>query len=375
MIFLDNASTTKMHPEVIAEMNEINSINYYNPSSLYKQGVSLSTLIDNKRKELISMLGGASSDSLVFTSGATEANNFALRGALKKNGKLLVSKAEHPSVYNLAKQLQLEGYNVDFVNLAQNGLVDEQDLFNKLEGTTVVSLIHVCNETGAINDIKTLVKKIKSYNKNIIVHSDGVQAFGKVASNVTSLGVDLYTISAHKIHGPKGVGALFVKNGVKLKPFIYGGEQENNLRAGTQNVSGICGLTEAAKVTLSHLEESYHNAVALKTHLVGRLSEFSRVVLTTQEGYSPYIITLSVPKLKSEILLHLLEEKGILIGNGSACSSKHSDNRILSSMGLSNELVNSSVRISLSFHNTIAEMNEFVDALKAVVNEYFNKIK
>lgn len=375
MIFLDNASTTKMHPEVIAEMNEINSNNYYNPSSLYKQGVSLSTLIDNKRKELISMLGGASSDSLVFTSGATEANNFALRGALKKNGKLLVSKAEHPSVYNLAKQLQLEGYNVDFVNLAQNGLVDEQDLFNKLEGATVVSLIHVCNETGAINDIKTLVKKIKSYNKNIIVHSDGVQAFGKVASNVTSLGVDLYTISAHKIHGPKGVGALFVKNGVKLKPFIYGGEQENNLRAGTQNVSGICGLTEAAKVTLSHLEESYHNAVALKTHLVGRLSEFSRVVLTTQESYSPYIITLSVPKLKSEILLHLLEEKGILIGNGSACSSKHSDNRILSSMGLSNELVNSSVRISLSFHNTIAEMNEFVDALKTVVNEYFNKIK
>lgn len=375
MIYLDNASTTKMHKEVITEINNVNELNFYNPSSLYKQGVNANTLIDEKRRELLTLLGANSSDNLIFTSGASEANNLALRGALKKNGKLLVTNAEHPSVYNLAKQLQLEGFSVDFINTNSNGTVDEDDLFKKINGATLVSFIHVCNETGAVNNIKELVKKVKNYNKNILVHSDGVQSFGKINVNVAALGVDLYTVSAHKIYGPKGVGGLFVKRGVNLKPLIFGGEQENNLRAGTQNISGICGFVTAAKLTLAKQEDNYNNAVNLKNILIEELSKNKRVVITCKDSYSPYIVTFSTPNIKSEILLHLLEDKEIIVGNGSACSSKHSDNRILSSMGYSNELVTSSIRISLSYENTAEEIKEFVKTLNNVIEEHFNKIR
>ena len=376
MIFLDNASTTKIYDEALEEYNN-QSINFfYNASALYKSGSDVLKQINKARLNLIKLLGGSSFDNLIFTSGATEANNMAINGCIRKNfGKLVFSYAEHPAVFNVAKSLQNQGYNVEFVNLSPAGVVDEEDFKQKVVGASFVSIMHVCNETGAINNIKRLVQIAKSVNKDIIFHSDGVQAFGKVAVNVKDLGVDLYTISAHKIHGPKGVGALYVKKGINLKPSVFGGGQEFGLRSGTENTCGILAFNVAAQKIVESQKINFEHVSKLKQAFLNELTHGFDVVINSDENCSPYIISFAVLKVKAETILHMAEEQGVLISNGSACSSRNTDNRILSAMGISANTIISSVRVSFSEFNTVDEAITAARVIKETCTRYINILK
>ena len=221
------------------------------------------------------------------------------------------------------------------------------------------------------------MQKVKQINSKIIFHSDGVQAFGKINVNVASLNTDMYTISAHKIHGPKGVGGLYIKKGTNIKPLIFGGEHEGGLRAGTQNTSGIFGLAKAAESILKVRENNFETVKILHNYLLKKLEEEipQVVVLTNFENGSPYITVISVPNLKAETLLHLLEEKEIYVGNGSACSSRFAENRVLKNMGIADTKMLGAVRISINEQNSENEIDEFTGALKQIIENYFNKIK
>lgn len=365
MIFLDNASTTKIYDEALEEYINFSKTEYFNPSSLYKNGVDVSVKVNNARKGIIKLLGGSVFDNLIFTSGATEANNFAINGVLRKNiGKLLFSMGEHPSVYNVALNLINFGYNVEFVNLTNSGTVDEEDFIKKLDGASFVSIMHINNETGAINNIKKLVQIAKAKNPKIIFHCDGVQAFGKIKVNVSALGVDLYTISAHKIHGPKGVGALYVKKGVNLKPLLIGGGQEFNFRSGTENTCGIISFYKACEISVGNVEKNLEYVKTLKQEFINNIGDNFNAIINSSDDALPYIVSFAVPKVKAETILHMAEKEGVLISNGSACSSKHTDNRILKAMGIDNAIITSSVRVSFSFDTKIEEVKKASDVIK-----------
>ncbi len=376
MIFLDNASTTKIYDESLKEYVFQSEQNYFNASSLYKAGSDVLKQINKARETIIKLLGGSSFDNLIFTSGATESNNMAINGVLRKNmGKLVFSYAEHPAVFNVAKELEKQGYKVEFVKLTKDGIVDEKDYISKLDGASFISIMHVCNETGAVNDIKNLVKLAKQKNKDIIFHCDGVQAFGKIPVNVYDLGVDLYTISSHKIHGPKGVGALYVRKGINLKPSVFGGGQEFGIRSGTENTCGILAFKKSAEIICKNLKSNYDKVLTLKQEFLKELTTNFNVKINSNDFCSPYIISFSIPKVKAETILHMAEQEGVLISNGSACSSKHTDNRILKNMGIDDYYIQSSVRVSFSEFNTIDEVISAAQIIKQTCSRYINILK
>lgn len=377
MIFLDNASTTQIYDEALNEYITQNKSNYYNASALYKCGSDVIKEVNKARFNLIKLLGGSSFDNLVFTSGATEANNMAVNGAIRKNfGKLVFSMAEHPSIFNVARNLESQGYNVEYVNLTKDGVVDIDDYKQKIKGASFVSVMHVCNETGAINNIKELVKIAKTENKDIIFHCDGVQAFGKIPVNVSDLNVDLYTISSHKIHGPKGVGALFIKKGVNLKPIIFGGGQEFGVRSGTENTCGILAFNVSATKIVNNLKVNYDYVKNLKDEFLKELANgFNNIIINSTENCSPYIVSFAVSKVKAETVLHMAEAEGVLISNGSACSSKKTGNRILSAMGIDKDVILSSVRVSFSESNTIEEVVTAAKVIKETCSRYIKILK
>ncbi|MBR4745209.1 MAG: aminotransferase class V-fold PLP-dependent enzyme, partial [Clostridia bacterium] len=319
MIFFDNASTTKICDDSLAAMNYYASEKFFNPSALYKESLNVSNEINEARNVILNAMGALTGDKFVFTSGATEANNTIIRScARNKNLKMLFSMGEHPSVYNVALDLQSQGYNVQFINLNRQGTLDLKDLERKLDSDTCfVSFMHVSNETGAINDVKKITAFIKSKSR-ALVHCDGVQAFMKLNVNVTSLGIDFYTISAHKFHGPKGVGGYFVKNGINVKPFIIGGGQEQNLRSGTENVPAIIGMAKAVEYMAPSIKSNYEKIVQLSDYLCGEVNKFGYALTLDQK--SPYINVLSFEGVRAETLLHMIEDNGYLVGNGSACS-------------------------------------------------------
>lgn len=377
MIFLDNASTTKVYKETQDLISTINDQFFYNPSAIYRKGVEVKSLIESARKNIIKFLGGDSFDQLIFTSGATEANNFAIMGSIKnKNSKLLFSEGEHPSVYNVAKNLKNLGYNVEFIKLLPNGKIDLDDYIRKLSpDVSFVSIIHTSNETGAVNDIAYLCELAKQVNNKIIFHSDGVQAFGKILFNINELGVDLYTISAHKIHGPRGAGALFIKNNVKLKPYIIGGGQEMALRSGTENVSAIKGFEKSAEITINNLINNSQHLNNLYNHFANKAKEKIDGIVFNGTSDSKHIISFSLPNAKAETLLHMLDDEGVLVSNGSACSSKNTDNRILNCMGVNKKYIESSLRVSFDEFNTIEEIDIAIDKIKKVYELYLNTIR
>lgn len=378
MIFLDNASTTKIHSFIIDKIGALNEDSFYNPSALYGKGLETSRVLADYRDRLKKALKADMFDNIIFTGSATEANNLAIKGIVKKNNsKILISQGEHPSVYNVGHDLVSQGYNVEFVSLNKNGIVDYDDFVAKMDkNTSFVSIMHVSNETGAINDIKKLVDYAKSINPSVIFHCDGVQAFGKIKVNLKALKVDLYTISAHKIHGMKGVGALFVRNGVNLKAVTLGGGQEGGIRSGTENIIGIMTLVEASEYAVSNQKEHFDMVLALKQSFLEELNRCGvDYVLYSTEDNSPYIISIGFPGVRAETLLHKLDECGVLIGNGSACSSKKSGNRILASMGVYQKAVESSIRISFSAYNTEEDVVYAAKQIKICTDDYKEKVK
>ena len=369
MIYLDNASTTKIFTSVNKKIFDINSEYYFNPSALYKPAIDVLQMLNDAKTSLAKNMG-TTSEHIIFTSGATEGNNTAINGFLtgKKDAEYIFTSGEHPSVYAVANNLK-NSKTIKFVPLNKDGSVNEQKLKDMLSPNThFVSIIHVSNETGVINDIKKLCKIVKDYNPNIIVHSDGTQAFGKIPVNVTELGVDCYTISAHKFHGPKGVGALYVKDLKKLKPYVLGGGQQQGYRSGTENVSGFVGMSLASDIASKNLLENYAKINALRDYVKQQISQnCTDFCFNESKQNSPYILSVSFKGLRGEVLLHMLEEQGVIIGIGSACSSKKQNNRVLEQMGVDKQYILGSIRISMSSFNTPQEIKQ---ATKIIIEQY-----
>ncbi len=352
MIYLDNAATTKLSGVAGEVMLNYACNGFFNPSAIYGEGNKIASNIKRAKENIAKALGVAFADNIIFTSSATEANNLAIMGAYRKNfGKMLFSYAEHPSVFNVAENLKLQGVNVEYVNLQPNGEIDYDDLEHKLDGdVSFISVMAVCNETGAINDLKRICDLKNKYCPKAIFHSDGVQAFGKIKLNLEYFGVDLFTISGHKIFGPKGVGALYVRNKNILKPIFYGGGQEYNIRSGTENVPAIMAFAKAVE-EFGNIKENYSRVQECANVFKEQISKEVKI----NSHHSPYVLSFSFKGVNGETLVHMMESEGILISRGSACSSKKSGNRILENMGLSHEEILGSVRVSFSKHTTLEE--------------------
>lgn len=369
MIYLDNSATTPMDIEASKVYEEYACRNFFNPSAIYDKALSVNKDIENAKETLAKALGVSFNDNIIFTGSATEANNMAIKGSYRKNfGKMLFSIGEHPSVYNVALELKKQGVNVDFVNLQKNGEVDYTDLEHKLDDTVSFISVMLCsNETGAINDLKRISDLRNKYCPKAIFHSDGVQAFGKIKINLDYFGVDLFTISAHKTFGPKGVGALYVRDKNILNPIIFGGGQEYNLRSGTENVAGIMAFKKAIE-NIGNIKENYaHTQECFNSFL--KQIDLSTVKVNSSE--SPYVLSLSFQGVNGETLVHMMEQQGIYISRGSACSAKKAGNRILENIGLSPEYILGSVRVSFSKYTTVS------DAIVAgkTLNECYKNLK
>lgn len=368
MIYFDNAATTRVSDTAaqaaLTAMTEL----YANPSSAHAFGFEAEKALRAARAAVLAALGFTPSEgSLVFTGSGSEADNLALRGAahaLARRGKhIVLSDSEHPAVENTAKDLEKEGFTVSRLS-TKGGKLDFDEARAVLTPDTIlVSCMAVNNETGAIYDIASLASLAKALCPNALFHTDAVQAFTKIPAGVWKK-ADLVSVSAHKIHAPKGVGALFVRKGVRLVPCITGGGQENGLRSGTEAMPGICAMAAAAKQATADFAALDAQVKSINAYLRTRLSTLDGVCINTEpDGFLPHILSIAVPGLRSEILLRFLSERGIYVSAGSACSAKHADNRVLSAFGLPDKIADSTLRLSFSADNTTAECDAFVKAL------------
>ena len=366
--YFDNASTTRVAKEVLEAYN-LATMDFFNPSSLYMPSLQVKSSIEKCREQILSYLNAKPKAKFIWTGSATESNNAVLRSFVKRKDKrYIVSAGEHSSIYNTAKALINEGFNVEFAPICKDGRVDTEFLYSMIdEKTDFVSLIHVSNETGAINDIKTIVKNLRKINPKIIVHSDGVQALHKFDIDLTDLDVDLYTISSHKINGVKGVAGLYIAPNLNFTPHIYGGGQEMGLRGGTENYPAIKAFTTA--IELPNLD--YNKALDLKNTLIDNL----KVVYTliSKNNCVPNIISIAFEGLRGETLLHMLEDKGFLVGTGSACNSKDTTNRVLNAMGIDKKTALSNLRISFEDDTTKEDILELANAINNSVQNYLSR--
>lgn len=372
-IYLDNSATTQPFEEVVQFMCEVSRKFYGNPSSLHTKGIEAENLVKRARTQLADVLK-AEPREICFTSGGTEANNLAILGYLKANpraGKhIITSEIEHPSVLEVYKQLASEGFKVDYVPVDKEGILKLEVLENAVSReTALMSFIHTNNEVGSIQPIEDINKIRKARCPDAALHIDAVQAFGKSAIYPSGENIDLLSFSSHKIHGPKGMGALYIRRGIKVKPVLLGGGQETALRSGTENVPGICGFGLAAERIFSAIGENYLKVKALKEHFEEKIRKyFPEAQINSSGEASPYIINVSFPDLKSEVLLHHLEQRNIYVSTGSACAShKNSHSHVLKAMGVSPKYIDGAIRFSLSFSNTVDEMDETVNALKEII--------
>lgn len=372
MIYLDNAATTKPVEESIEIFNKINAERYFNPSASYSVSFSLHKEINDIRQNFIKHLGGKISDKIIFTSGATESNNLAIFGsATNKQKKYLFSMGEHPSVYNCACELRNRGYNVIFIPLQKNGQID-YDKFESIcdEEVCFVSTMLVSNETGAINDLKKIRRIIDLKTKNCVFHVDAVQGFGKVPFSVTDAKINLCSISAHKIGGIKGIGALYISDKTRIKNINFGGEQEFSIRSGTVNAAGIFSFNKAAEQIFKNLENNYNYCQELKNDLIQKLTtKIKNAIVVSSNQCSPYIISLIFEGNRGETIMRFLDSKGIYVGTGSACSSDKVGNRVLESMGYSKKQVIGAIRVSFNKLNTKEDISCLVDNIQQYINE------
>ena len=355
MIYLDNASTTKCFESSAEIVKDALVVDYFNPSARYAQSLNSARKLNECRAAILDMVGASSNHGVVFTGSATEANNLVLYSSLSRHKHNIISIGEHASIFEPCKMHKQNGINIDELPLNGDGEVDMTE-FSKLvtPQTEFVSVMLVSNETGAINNIEAIAKLAKKANPRCLVHVDAVQGFCKVNINMEMWGIDYLTISSHKVHGPKGVGALVYNKKAKLNPMILGGGQENNKRSGTENLPAILGFVNSAKILSSNVSKNYQltkaKKIALYNEIMSQAKESNITILLNgnNETSSPYILSLSFTGLRGEVLLHSLEKEGIMVGTGSACSSSESDNRILRAMGRNKQEVEGNIRISLS---------------------------
>ena len=370
MIFFDNASTTKPSEECLHAAEYYQKDLFFNPSAPYHPSVQAAMDLADYREKILKNLRG--NGKIVFTSSGTESDNLALFGSKKANGsRIVVSNAEHPAVARCADELKNKGYDVVFAPVDKTGKVIADDFANLITPeTSLVSVMHVNNETGAINDVKELCKMAKSKNPSVLFHSDGVQAVGKVAVNLTDLGVDLYSFSGHKIHALRGVGGLFIKNGVHLRPILFGGGQEFAIRSSTENLAGIAALSKAVEVMTKAQKEHYERISAVNDYLRTKLAEQGDAYrIVSGADASPYILNFSLQFVRGEVMLHSLEKYDIYVGTGSACSSKKSERSVAKYADLPKEYEKGVLRVSLDENTTKEEVDYFIYQLNLEYNQ------
>lgn len=369
MIYFDNASTTKMSDAVLEKMYQFMKTGFANPSSLHSLGFDVEKEITKARKNIASALK-ATPDEIYFTSGGTEANNTAILGvaeAYKKRGNRVVTmRIEHPSVTDSYKELEKRGFEVVTLDVDEKGYIDINDLEEAVnEDTILVSIMYVNNEVGTVQNMEKIYSVIKSKNKNCIFHTDCVQAFGKHTINCKN--ADIITISGHKIQSAKGTGAMYIKKGVRVNNLHFGGGQEKGFRPGTENTYGIVAMGEAVDIAVKNIDKNFENVSKVRNSLLNITNELEGVYVNGDiENGSPYILNLSFENVKGEVLLHALENDGIYVATGSACSSRAKEKKKIVDYIVDGRGSNA-VRFSFSSENTVEEAEKVVECLKKQV--------
>ena len=376
MIYLDNCATTKPYDEVLKTFVEVNNNYYGNPASINKYGKTVNKLLNAARTQVADILG-VESDTIYFTSCATESNNIALLGSVKHKkdfgNRIIVSRIEHPSVLETFRELEHRGFILDYVNVDENGFIDLEHLKSLLTKETIlVSVMHVNNIFGAIQPIGKIVELLKDYPK-IHFHVDGVQGVLKEKIDLTM--IDSYSISAHKFHGLKGVGVLYLKSRRTTHNITFGGGQENGLRSGTVNVPGAVSLAKALRLSQERINDIKEIHYEYKKLIVDELSAIEHVIINSplQNDFVDSIINISLPKIKGEAIINALNERGVMVSTTSACSSKTFHlNEALYARGLSRENIEGSIRVSFSYETKLEEVKKFIEVFK---DEYYKKFK
>ena len=384
-IYLDNSATTKVYPEVAKLMTQIMLEDYGNPSSMHTKGVDAEKYVTLATKQISKALK-VQDKEILFTSGGTESDNLALIGTARANcraGKhIITTKIEHPAILKTVEYLATEGFEIDYLSVDSMGRISLTELEEKLRpDTIIVSIMHTNNEVGSLQPIAEAGALIKKKNPNCLFHVDAVQGFGKAEIYPKKMNIDLLSVSGHKIHGPKGIGILYVGEKVKIKPISYGGGQQKGMRNGTLNVPGIAGIGLATEMITGELQANRESLYGLKEFFLQEVSKLDRVSINGCDPAkvretAPHIINISVKGLRSEVMLHALEEKGVYVSAGSACAS-HSkkESSTLKSMGATPEEMDGALRISMSEFTTREELEYALESLKEVIDMYSRFIR
>lgn len=374
-VYLDNSATTPICPEAVKAMNYAITDCWGNPSSLYKIGTNASKVLEDARVSVASALS-CDKEEIFFTSGGTESNNLAILGvadAHKRRGsRVIISSIEHSSIEDSARYLENQGFDVIRLRVDSLGRIDERQLFAAVDQSTIlVSMMLVNNEVGTIEPVESIRKAIKKSNSQAVIHCDAVQAFGKIPLNPYKMGIDLMSVSSHKIHGPKGAGAIFIKKGTKIVPRTFGGLQESKIRPGTEPMPAIAGFGAAVNA-LPDIKSELIQTTALRDYFTDKLLKMPGIVLNSPPNALPYVTNISVLGIPSEVLINFLSDKGIYVSGGSACSKGHKS-RVLKEMGLKPQLISSAIRISMSRYTVKEDLDAFIDAVTEAQKTIYKK--
>ncbi|HHV34450.1 MAG TPA: cysteine desulfurase NifS [Syntrophomonadaceae bacterium] len=373
-VYLDHAGTTLLHPEVYSLMCEFMKNTFGNPSSIHSFGREAKKWVDEARQQVADLIGSKAGE-IIFTSGGTEADNLAIIGVAaarhKKGNHIITSSIEHPAVLNTCKHLAKIGFEVTFLPVDRYGLVDPEELYKAIRPETIlISIMHANNEIGTIEPAEEIGRIAKEHG--VLFHTDAVQTAGKIPVNVNTLGVDLLTLSSHKIYGPKGVGAIYKRKGVRLQPVVHGGGQEKTLRPGTENTMGIVGFGKAAEIAARELDSEFNRTRQLRDKLIQGIKE--RIPDVKYNGHPelrlPHNVNFSFSYVEGESMLLSLDMKGIAASSGSACSSSTlKPSHVLTAIGLPYELIHGSLRMTLGMMNDAVDIDYVLEVLPGVVSK------
>lgn len=373
-IYLDNSATTKPYDEVVEKMVYALTTDYANPSAVHKKGVEVDKNIKKIRQDIAKSIG-CKDKELIFTSGGTEANNTIIRGIAnlhkKRKNHIITTNIEHPSVLATMADLEEDGFEVTYLKVNKNGVIDIEELKNSIKSNTIlVSIMHVNNEIGSIQPVKEIGKYLSTLNDKVYLHVDAVQSFAKINFKPSRYNIDFMSVSGHKVHGPKGIGFIYVKENNRIKPILTGGGQEIGIRSGTENTPGIYGLGEAIRIINEDLDGKIEKMKNLRDLLKKEIIEnIEEIKINSPEDGVCHILNVTFYGIKGEVLLHYLEQKGVYVSTGSACSSKKKGSHVLNAIGLSPQEIEGAIRFSLSDLNTEEEIKEAVKIVKESVSD------
>lgn len=376
-VYFDNSATTKPYKEVVDTVAYAMANIYANPSSAYKIGIDAEKEV-NKARETLAESINCSKDEIIFTSGGSESNNFAIKAFAKKGNNIVTTSIEHPSIINTCKDIESDDIEVRYIEVDEKGKINLEQLKNSIDkNTQLVSIMHVNNEIGTVQDLETIGSIVKEYGNRAKFHVDAVQSYGKFKIDVQKCKIDLLSVSSHKIHGPRGIGFSYLRKGLGARPLICGGGQEKGLRSGTENIAGILGFAKAAEIINGNIEKNNNSVFGVKSYFIDKLKEIDGVRINSpiSDDISNYILNVSFSGVRAEVLLHMLEETEIYVSTGSACSSKSGkDSHVLKSIGLKPDHIKGTVRFSFCESNSIEEVDYTISKLKEALR-FLRRVK